>query len=224
MGKYLHRMNESEEVNIWSAFTDLMSNAFMIILLLFFMVIVTTKVKIAELSANNQGTPPLIEIRDNENFRFLPNSAQISSRMEKYIKDEIVKLIEQYTQEYNINLVEIIGHTDEQVIGNAASNLDNNLETAAKSTTATTNIDSLLKAGSNADLGLMRSLAVVKLLQKIQIQENKMKNVKFRPYSAAQLILPNGDLANPPEGVRESDNSRRRIEIRFTRLGKSIKR
>lgn len=70
----------------------------------------------------------------------------------------------------------------------------------------------------------MRSLAVVKLLQKIQIQENKMKNVKFRPYSAAQLILPNGDLANPPEGVRESDNSRRRIEIRFTRLGKSIKR
>lgn len=224
MGKYLHRINESEEVNIWSAFTDLMSNAFMIILLLFFMVIVTTKVKIAELSANNQGTPPLIEIRDNENFRFLPNSAQISSRMEKYIKDEIVRLIDENTQKYNINLVEIIGHTDEQAIGNAASNLDNNLETAAKSTTATTNIDTLLKAGSNADLGLMRSLAVVKLLQKIQIQENKMKNVKFRPYSAAQLILPNGDLANPPEGMRESDNGRRRIEIRFTRLGKSIKR
>ncbi len=129
-----------------------------------------------------------------------------------------------YTQEYNINLVEIIGHTDEQVVGNAASNLDNNLETAAKSTTATSNIDILLKAGSNADLGLMRSRAVVKLLQKIQIQENKMKNVQFRPYSAAQLILTNGDLANLPEGVRESDNSRRRIEIRFTRLGKSIKR
>ncbi|BAZ05711.1 OmpA family protein [Calothrix sp. NIES-3974] len=224
MGKYIHKINESEEVNIWSAFTDLMSNAFMIILLLFFMVVVTTKVKIAELSANNQGTPPLIEIRDNENFRFSPNSAEISPRMEKYIKDEIVKLIDENTQKYNINLVEIIGHTDEQSIGFAASNLDDNLETAAKSTTATTNIDTLLKAGSNADLGLMRSLAVVKLLQKIQIQENKMKNVKFRPYSAAQLILPNGDLANPPQGVRVADSSRRRIEIRFTRLGESIKR
>jgi hypothetical protein len=43
---------------------------------------------------------------------------------------------------------------------------------------------SVLKAGSNADLGLMRSLAVVKELLKIQ-KQNKMPGVQFRAYSAA---------------------------------------
>jgi hypothetical protein len=38
----------------------------------------------------------------------------------------------------------------------------------------------------------------------------------FRAYSAAQLILPNGQFA---EIARKEDVTRRRIEIRFTRLG-----
>jgi hypothetical protein len=70
----------------------------------------------------------------------------------------------------------------------------------------------------------MRSLAVVKLLQEIQDKESKMVKVKFRPYSAAQLILPDGEFAALPQaGNRQSDAKRRRIEIRFTRLGKAIK-
>jgi hypothetical protein len=40
---------------------------------------------------------------------------------------------------------------------------------------------STVKAGSNTDLGLMRSLAVVKELLKIQ-QQNKMPGVQFRAY------------------------------------------
>ena len=69
-----------------------------------------------------------------------------------------------------------------------------------------------LKPGSNADLGLMRALSVIKVLQK----NPQLTGLEFRAYSAAQLTLPEGNFA--PIN-RESDPNRRRIEIRFTRLG-----
>jgi hypothetical protein len=65
----------------------------------------------------------------------------------------------------------------------------------------------------------MRALAVVRLLRDIQTQNGRLKGLKFRAYSAAQLILPNGDFA--PVN-RTPDATRRRIEIRFTRLGEPI--
>ncbi|WP_254625690.1 hypothetical protein [Nostoc sp. TCL240-02] len=110
-----------------------------------------------------------------------------------YIKNKLVPDIEKNTKSYNINSVEIIGHTDEQPIGIISSNLDSNLELAASQGGSV----STLKAGSNADLGLMRSLVVVKELLKIQ-QQNKMPGIQFRVYSAAQLILPTGEFAPIP--------------------------
>jgi outer membrane protein OmpA-like peptidoglycan-associated protein len=73
-----------------------------------------------------------------------------------------------------------------------------------------------LQAGSNADLGLMRALAVVQQLRNIQVKEKKLPGLSFRAYSAAQLILPSGEFAVM---ARQEDQRRRRIEIRFTRLG-----
>ncbi|WP_306422130.1 hypothetical protein [Nostoc sp. CHAB 5715] len=46
-----------------------------------------------------------------------------------------------------------------------------------------------------------------------------MPGVQFRAYSAAQLILPNGEFASIPQEKRQTESKRRRIEIRFTRLG-----
>ncbi|MCC5631346.1 flagellar motor protein [Nostoc sphaeroides] len=198
-----------EDLNIWPAFTDLMSNAFMILLLL--LLIATTKYTISQIS--NPGTPPILLIKD-ENSRFDPGSAVIPTTMLDYINNKLVPDIESTTKSYNINTVEIIGHTDEQPVSIISSNLDSNLEAAASPGGSV----STLKAGSNADLGLMRSLAVVKELLKIQ-QQNKMSGVQFRAYSAAQLILPNGEFAPIPQEKRQSESKRRRIEIRFTRLG-----
>jgi outer membrane protein OmpA-like peptidoglycan-associated protein len=199
----------NEDLNIWPAFTDLMSNAFMILLLL--LLLASTKYTISQIS--NPGTPPILLIKD-ENSRFDLGSAVIPPTMLNYIKNKLVPDIESTTKSYNINTVEIIGHTDEQPIGIINSNLDNNLEVAASQGGSV----SRLKAGSNADLGLMRSLAVVKELLKIQ-QQNKMPGIQFRAYSAAQLILPNGEFAPIPQQKRQSEPNRRRIEIRFTRLG-----
>jgi flagellar motor protein MotB len=92
------------------------------------------------------------------------------------------------------------------------SNLDLNLEKVASGNLAVAK----LQAGSNADLGLMRSLSVVRVLSDTQQKEGRLSGLSFRAYSAAQLILPNGQFA---QVARREDVTRRRIEIRFTRLG-----
>lgn len=201
-----------EDLNIWPAFTDLMSNAFMILLLL--LLIASAKHTIWQLSQKQTGTPPILLIKD-ENYRFDLGSAAIPAAMLNYISNKLVPDIEKTTKDFNINTVEIIGHTDEQPIGSVSSNLDQNLEAAADSQGSV----STLKAGSNADLGLMRSLAVVKELLKIQKEQGRMPKIEFRAYSAAQLILPSGEFAPIPQQKRQSEATRRRIEIRFTRLG-----
>lgn len=132
------------------------------------------------------------------------------------VKYKIVPQIEQHTQQYKINVVEIIGHTDGQGNGSVTSNLDQNLEKVASATIAVNQ----LKAGSNADLGLMRALAIVQVLRNIQSTSNRLQGLNFRAYSAAQLILPNGNFANVN---RNPDATRRRIEVRFTRPVAPIK-
>jgi flagellar motor protein MotB len=206
MSSYYQRNDENEEINIWSAFTDLMSNAFMILILL--LLLGTLK---ALYSQTNRETPPIIVIEDRKTYRFDSGSAEISPTMNKYIREEILPEVEKNAQKYYINVVEVIGHTDGQANSGEASNLDQNIQKVANSQLPI----ATLKSGSNADLGLMRALAVVKVLQDYQ-NKGRLSGLKFRAYSAGQLILPNGDFA-PAKNA--PDVSRRRIEIRFTRLG-----
>ena len=107
-------------------------------------------------------------------------------------------------------IVQVIGHTDGQKNNRfQVSNLDNLLEEVAR---VNNNINiSNLTPSSNADLGLMRALAVVQKMQKnSRLQE---LGLQFRAYSAAQLYNSTGDYA---EVNRNPDQSRRRIEVRFT--------
>ncbi|MDY6805874.1 MAG: hypothetical protein SXA11_19005 [Cyanobacteriota bacterium] len=259
---------ENEELNVWPAFTDLMSNAFMILSLFLLLAIIkavfvetvsdanedraleleedvtsleellkrrTTRVrelegtvtglrgrvstlqsnldnrsdKIGELEAEVERlkSPPVIVIRDSQERRFESGSAALSGGLESFIEEDLVGQIENFAKEYEGYVVEVIGHTDGQVNIGAASNLDLALERVANGSEPV----STLQGGSNADLGLMRALAVVK-----QLQENprlKKLGLKFRAYSAAQLYTPGGDYA----GVnRNPEESRRRIEVRFT--------
>lgn len=199
-----------EELNVWQAFTDLMSNAFLIVILLLFLIIVTS---LLSSKTQNNDTPPIIIIQDEGAYRFTSGSAEIPPKMLNYLLKKIIPEIEKRTKEYNINVVEVIGHTDGQPNGKLVSNLDENLEKVVVGKLPITN----LRAGSNADLGLMRALAVVKVLRDVQKQQGKLYGLSFRAYSAAQMILPSGELAAI---ARQEDVTRRRIEIRFTRLGK----
>lgn len=157
--------------------------------------------------------PPNIIIEGVGQYAFEPGKAELTDDLIKFIGSKLVDKIEKNFSEYNINVVEIMGHTDGQPLGKRGSNLDKNLEKVANGISPA----GILTAGSNADLGLMRALAVVAELQRLQKEDGRLRQVKgFRAYSAAQLTLRNGNFAKPNE--QNTDSERRRIEIRFTQF------
>ncbi len=160
-----------------------------------------------------KSAPPVVVIQDSGEYQFSSGSATLPTELKKYISNDLVKRIEAISQQRNLYVVEIIGHTDGQVNFNTTSNLDKNLEAVAQGNKSV----NTLNPGSNADLGLMRALEVVKQLQSAQ-KLGRLKGVQFRAYSAAQLQLPSGKFAN---ANRNPNASRRRIEIRFSPLGKA---
>ena len=160
-----------------------------------------------------KSAPPVVVIQDSGGYQFDSGSAKLPQELKKYIAIDLVDRIERISQQRNLYVVEIIGHTDGQInFGNG--NLDLQLEEVAQGKQP---VDSL-KPGSNADLGLMRALEVVKQLQGVQEQTGRLEGVQFHAYSAAQLQLPTGEFA-PPN--RNPDANRRRIEIRFSPLGRA---
>ena len=160
-----------------------------------------------------KSAPPVVVIQDSGEYQFASGSADLPTSLEDYITEDLVKRIEEISQTRNLYVVEIIGHTDGQVNANSTSNLDQQLEKVANGDRSINN----LNAGSNADLGLMRSLEVVKQLHEIQ-KQGRLQGVQFRAYSAAQLLLPSGKFAPVS---RKPNAKRRRIEIRFSPLGEA---
>jgi len=160
-----------------------------------------------------KSAPPVVVIQDSGGYQFDSGSAKLPNNLRNYITMDLVDRIEKVSQQRNLYVVEIIGHTDGQV-NFGGGNLDQQLEDVARGKQP---VDSL-KPGSNADLGLMRALEVVKQLQTVQSQTGRLEGVQFRAYSAAQIQLPTGDFS---PASRQPDPSRRRIEIRFSPLGKA---
>lgn len=234
MNRRRKNYQETENFDITNAFTDLMSNAFMI--LSFFLILIILQLwqgkkeqlmlrqkgenllkieeQLKQLQAENQelkkqnqtlyNASPIIIDEKSGNFKFPSGSAQLSSELRKYIVNTIAPQIKQVLNNQEIDFIQVIGHTDGQVLGSRGGNLDHNLEKVAQNQMAVTQ----LTPGSNGDLALMRAFAVVQELQK----QGEFNNVKFRAYSGAQLYLPSGELA--PLN-RQQDEARRRIEIRF---------
>lgn len=193
------KTTENEDLDVYPSFTDLMSNAFMIMSFLLLLALF----KSLELNKKLQSATPIVIDEKSGKFKFQSGKAELKAELKEYINQEITTQISKIIQERNIDFIQVIGHTDGQVI-EATGNLDQNLEKVAQNQLQVSN----LKAGSNADLALMRALAVVQELSK----QPELKNVKFRAYSAAQLYLPSGELA--PLN-RQQNEERRRIEIRF---------
>lgn len=64
--------NINEELNVWPAYTDLISNAFMILSLFMFFSI---------FSAKQNEAPPILLIPDAGDFSFPPGSAEVSDTL-----------------------------------------------------------------------------------------------------------------------------------------------
>ena len=210
--------SEGDDLNIWVAFTDLMSNSFLIINLFLITSLLintaTSKSSNGELKKSN--TPPIIFLRDSGAIRFKSGSAGLQGQqmLQEFGKaGGLIEAIENNAKLYGINLVEIIGHTDLQPIGSVASNLDKNLFNIANNIDIDRATADSLVAGSNADLGLMRAVEIMRILRYYQGNNKRLQGLEFRAYSAAQLVPPK--LSN---NEKPKDDDKRRIEIRFTRL------
>ena len=156
-------------------------------------------------SAGRHNWPPIIPLREADGYFFISGSAQPSPEFEEKLRKSVVPEILKYAEKYQTDLIEVVGHTDEQPIRSLSSNLDTTAfdvllrgEPAAK-----------LSAGDNAGLGFARAAAIVQILG----NDSQLKRMTILPLSAAQVVDVTGKLA---AGSSNGDvKQRRRIEIRL---------
>lgn len=158
--------------------------------------------------------PPIIVLSEkNQSYRFELGSADIPQAFEAALQNKIVPLLDSLAKQYQCDTIEVIGHTDGVPIQRQGAQFDQNLVKAFNQH----NIEKLIP-NSNMDLGVMRALNIVILLQEIQNKSSYLKEIQyFHPYSAGPIILPDKTLAQAEND--QPDQSRRRIEIRILQSG-----
>jgi len=155
--------------------------------------------------------PPIITMSEAEGYSFKIGSAELSPGFQNTLLNKTIGEILENIEKYNVDVIEVVGHTDEQPLGNRPSNLDRDLLSVLKNTTG---IASLIPA-DNAGLGLARAVSVVSVLR----QSPLLAGYKLIPLSGAQLV--NTDETLAILGAPGDIPQRRRIEIR---LRKSVPR
>jgi outer membrane protein OmpA-like peptidoglycan-associated protein len=149
--------------------------------------------------------PPIISLSEANGHYFKTGSAEL----EKDFRDELMtstpKLIAKNIKEFDVDVIEVVGHTDEQPITRRSSNLDRNLIYVL---TGRAGIEDLIPA-DNAGLGLARALSVVTVLRESPL----LRAYKLIPLSGAQLV--NTDETLAISGISVDMKERRRIEIRL---------
>jgi flagellar motor protein MotB len=149
--------------------------------------------------------PPIISMSEAGGYFFKSGSAELSTTFRDTLVNKTPVQILEYIKKFNVDVIEVVGHTDEQPLGVHQSNLDSDLLSVLKNTK---NIASLIPA-DNAGLGLARAVSVVSVLR----QSPVLKGYKLIPLSGAQLV--NTDETLAVFGTPGDIPQRRRIEIRL---------
>jgi flagellar motor protein MotB len=163
-----------------------------------------------ERGLNNESTaghqwPPIINLSEAAGYNFKIGSAELSPEFRANLitvtSQQIVTLIKQF----DVDVIEVVGHTDEQPLSTRTSNLDRDLVSVLKNQTGVAG----LVPADNAGLGLARAVSVVSVLQQVPA----LSGYKLLPLSGAQLV--NNDETLDVTGVPADIPARRRIEIRL---------
>ncbi|WP_426433995.1 hypothetical protein [Bradyrhizobium genosp. P] len=150
--------------------------------------------------------PPIIRMSEADGYFFKSGSAELSAAFRGTLVNTTPREILNYIQKYDVDVIEVVGHTDERPIGmRQYSNLDRDLPSVLDNTA---NVGSLIPA-DNAGLGLARAVAVVSVLR----QSPLLAGYKLLPLSGAQLT--NTDETLAISGSPGDIQQRRRIEIRL---------
>ena len=150
--------------------------------------------------------PPIIRMSEADGYFFKTRSAELSPNFRVALMTETPVEILQYIKKYDVDVIEVVGHTDERPIGaRQFSNLDRDLTSVLQNTE---DVSGLVPA-DNAGLGLARAVSVVSVLR----QSPLLAGYKMIPLSGAQLV--NTDETLALEGSMQDVQQRRRIEIRL---------
>jgi len=149
--------------------------------------------------------PPIINLSEAGGYFFATGSAELTPNFATELRTVVVDRLLEIADSYDVDVIEVIGHTDEQPVNGRASNLDRTLSTV----TASGGGAGILQWADNAGLGLARALSVVERLS----ADPRLRNFRILPLSAAQLIGTDGRITRWDRAgdVREL----RRIEIRM---------
>jgi flagellar motor protein MotB len=163
--------------------------------------------KPADVSDQQKGHtwPPIINLSEAGGYYFATGSAELTPNFATELRTVVVDRLLEIADSYDVDVIEVIGHTDEQAVSGRVSNLDR----ALASVTGGTSGAGVLQWADNAGLGLARALSVVERLS----ADPRLRNFRILPLSAAQLIGIDGRITrwDSHGDVRE----RRRIEIRM---------
>lgn len=153
--------------------------------------------------------PPIINLSEAGGYFFATGSAEVRPDYEAKLRSSVVDRLLNIAASFRVDVIEVIGHTDERPLNDASSNLDRQLPLVVSGVSGV----GLLHPADNAGLGLARALAVVKVLS----QDPRLRPFRILPLSAAQLVGTDGRLTNWNDhgDVQEL----RRIEIRMRKSG-----
>ncbi len=156
-------------------------------------------------STSGHNWPPIINLSEANGYFFATGRAELTPDFEFALQTSVARRLLQIAASYDVDVIEVIGHTDEQPVSARASNLDRNLPGVMLGESDPNG----LQWADNAGLGLARALAVVRVLS----ADPRLQRFRILPLSAAQLIDVDGTLTrwDYQGDVRE----RRRIEIRM---------
>lgn len=150
--------------------------------------------------------PPIITLSEAGGFFFRTGSAELSPEFRDALTGETLKKILDYIKHYDVDVIEVVGHTDEQpLLGVRVSNLDNDMASVLHNAAT---IASMVPA-DNAGLGLARAVSVVSVLRASPL----LATYKIIPLSGAQLV--NIDETLALDATAADVPQRRRIEIRL---------
>ena len=155
--------------------------------------------------------PPFFSLSEAGGYYFESGKATLRPDFERKLRSTIIPALKKNIEEYGVDVVEVIGHTDEvPMVGQ--SNLDQTLIRASANQLPT----EALRSTDNAGLAIARAVAVVKILR----ADPRLSGVTILPLSGAQMIVPVDKVADGTANT--SDQLRRRIEIRLRRSTEQV--
>ena len=158
-----------------------------------------------ERKQNGHTWPPIINLSEADGYFFATRSAELTADFAAKLRTAVVDRLLEIGRSFDVDVIEVIGHTDERPVTSGLSNLDRQLSAVMSGASDV----GLLQPADNAGLGLARAVAVVKVLS----AEARLSDFRIIPLSGAQLVGTDGRLTRWDErgDVREL----RRIEIRM---------